>query len=697
MNEKIKNLFGGSLNKERAFNIGGSLNLGNSIKGKILSFVIPIIVVGLTLLTAVIYQYIDTVLQKEILTRAIDETEMASDNLTEWMAAGSQETEQVALNPLVKNGGGNPELMAQITKSRWKMMSDKFGRYFENVGWIPLDNSGTYHMEDKDGPRSVNVSDYPWYKEAVENKGDNFVTTPEVNIKTGKASVAFGSVIKDNAGNKIGIAISTANFTHINEMMRLLRFGDNGFSLLVSNNEQYLYHPDLNEVLKGKISEEVDEGLRDLGTKILSNSSGVYRFKMDGSDMIAIYYPVVGTNWGMATVAYEDEIFAPVTNALTIMTTISLVLTVLLSLGIVFAVAHITKPLGKMMNEMQLLSSGDFRERPTSVETNDELGQLATAMRAMRGDVAKVLNSVNDSATSLAASAEEMNATTNQSAEVSHQISTSVSGVAGSATQQLRAVNSTTDAISQFNYNVEDISNRARTAVEKGHQTTKVAQDGGAKLRQAINQIKLIEKSTEKSVQAVTSLGNQSDEIGNIVNTISSIAAQTNLLALNAAIEAARAGEAGRGFAVVADEVRKLAESSQEAANHISELIEVIQTDTQSAVNDIQKGSNEVRRGTQSIISTGEAFESIISMVGEVSQQLDGISGAISRMVSSSQIIAGNMTTIEESSRDTAEEAETVSAASQQQSAAINELSNASSQLAEMANTLKGDIEHFKL
>jgi len=195
----------------------------------------------------------------------------------------------------------------------------------------------------------------------------------------------------------------------------------------------------------------------------------------------------------------------------------------------------------------------------------------------------------------------------------------------------------------------------------------------------------------------VTALGERSSEIGQIVDTISSISEQTNLLALNAAIEAARAGEHGRGFAVVADEVRKLAESSQEAAHRISALIEETRRDTDNAVAGMQAGSEEVRVGTENIMSMGESFRKIIEIVENVSGQVQEISTAISGMAVSGQEIVGHIRTIGESSRSAAEEAETVSAATEEQSASVQEIAHASNELAKMAMDLQKEVQKFKV
>ncbi|MBQ3854254.1 MAG: methyl-accepting chemotaxis protein, partial [Anaerovibrio sp.] len=392
-----------------------------------------------------------------------------------------------------------------------------------------------------------------------------------------------------------------------------------------------------------------------------------------------------------------DELFAPVHNVLKIMIGISLLLILLISGGVILTVNKAMRPLGIMMDEMHMLAGGDFRNRPNRITANNELGLLADAVVEMRQDVSTVLNRVSESSESLAASAEELNATTEQSAQASNQVADSIVNVAQSTSQQLDAVNSTSGAIESLNETIQTVAGQADAAASHGQEAAEIARDGGRTLEQAIDQIKRIEQSTLESTEVVTALGERSAEIGQIVDTISSISEQTNLLALNAAIEAARAGEHGRGFAVVADEVRKLAESSQEAAHQIAELIQQTRKDTDEAVAGMQAGSEEVRVGTQNIISMGESFRKIIEIVEDVSSQVQGISVAISNMANNGEEIVGHIRTIGTASRTAAEEAETVSAATEEQSASVMEISNASDSLAKMAMELQSEISKFKL
>ncbi len=212
-----------------------------------------------------------------------------------------------------------------------------------------------------------------------------------------------------------------------------------------------------------------------------------------------------------------------------------------------------------------------------------------------------------------------------------------------------------------------------------------------------MNKLKILHEQVNKSAEVVGNLGNRSKEIGTIVDTISAISDQTNLLALNAAIEAARAGEHGRGFAVVADEVRKLAEQSSEAAKNISELINTIQQDTISAVESIELGNKSVRDGSDSVIATGDAFKAIEEQVDNLNQNIKNSISHINSVNSTNQEILQSIEEVHQFSQKSTQEAQNVSEATQQQSATMHEMSDFSNQLAELAQQLQNEVQKFNI
>ena len=669
-----------------------------SVKGKILLFVLPVVILGLVVLSGAAYRYMDTTIEEQLIVSAQRGSADVADYVESWLDARMLETQLTASNPALRNIQSDPAAANKNNEYRLQLMKQRYPDVYDSVSWGPFDGSGTLYGQTGAGFKVMQNKEKAWYKETMRGERASFMAPPVISQATGKTIVNSIALVKDDNGKNIGMVLAAIYVDAVARRVQELKLGERGYSLLVAQDGTYIVNPDDSVVMKKKISEENDTGMQELGKKMVSGDKGIYRFVLaDGSPVIAFYNPIQNTGWGMATLAYEDEFFAPAKSALKMMAGISVVLILLISLVIATVVGRILRPLQIMMQEMQLIAAGDFRNRPARIQADDEIGELAAEIREMRDKVRTMICAVHDSTQTLAASAEEMNATTEQSAQASNQVANSITEVAGGTAQQLEAVQSTRQVTEELSEQIQAVSGRAGQASARGQEASEVAKQGGTKLKKVIDQIRQIEKSTQDSAAVVTSLGERSKEIGQIVDTISGIAEQTNLLALNAAIEAARAGEHGKGFAVVASEVRKLAESSQDAAQQITDLIKLIQTDTDLAVDRMRSGQQVVQVGAENILSTGEAFRSIVDIVEEVSGQVKGISQEISAMASGGRTIVEHVHTIGTLSKNAAEEAETVSAATEEQSASVQEIANASRSLARMAEELQTNIEKFQV
>ena len=666
-----------------------------SVKGKILILVIPIVVIGLIIMSGVIFNYAKSAFEQQILESSMNNTNEVGDGVSEWLDKRMMETHETASTPIAKTV--NAELLNQNNISRLELMKKRYPDVYDSVSWGPFDGSGVLYGWTSSGFKEMHNADKAWYKQTMTGSQDSFMSSPVISQATGKIIVNSIALARNDAGQPVAMVLAAIYVQSVMDKVQELKLGNKGYSLLVSKEGVYIVNPDEESIMKKKISEEEDKSLVELGQKMLSGESGVYHFNLAGNKMVAFYTPIKSTGWGMATLAFEDELFQPVTSMLSIMIIISIVLLVLISGGIWITVNRVMSPLGLMMDEMKLLATGDFRDRPANIDSKDELGMLAQAVREMRQGVSKVMRSVNHSAESLAGSAEELNATTEQSSLAANQVAQSIVKVAEGTSQQLDAVNFTTDAIEILNDSIQSMAADANSAAAKALDASNIARDSEITLKNAVQQMKQIEATSHKTAESVMTLGENSQKIGQIVSTISGIAEQTNLLALNAAIEAARAGEQGRGFAVVADEVRKLAESSQEAAQQISDLIKVTQEDTKKAISDMEAGNESFKVGAENIVSMGEAFRKITDIVEKVSSQMQEISVSTKAMANNGKEIVANVRSIGESSKAAAEEAETVSAATEEQTASVHEIANESTNLSQMANELQQEVKKFKV
>ncbi len=361
-----------------------------------------------------------------------------------------------------------------------------------------------------------------------------------------------------------------------------------------------------------------------------------------------------------------------------------------------FAIGRIVKQIAGIVAHMGEMSQGNLRLEPLAVTSSDEIGQISDAFNAMLNNIRGLIRQVANSTEQVAASSEELTASSQQAAEAATHVAQTVIEVAGGMEKQLTSVNQAKQNIDAAFVDINTMTEKAATVTENTEQMADAADHGAQLMTNAMDKMTSIEQSVSNSAEVVRKLGENSKQIGQIVESISAIADQTNLLALNAAIEAARAGEAGRGFSVVAEEVRKLAEQSQQSAEEIKTRITVIQGDTEEAVVAMEAGTNEVALGTQAIREVGEQFQDITMRVASIKLEMTEINHEVQKVSKGMQDVVGAMDIIDEVSRATSDETQTISAAAEEQSASSEEIASASHSLADLATGLQTATGKFK-
>ena len=369
---------------------------------------------------------------------------------------------------------------------------------------------------------------------------------------------------------------------------------------------------------------------------------------------------------------------------------------IVISVGFALVINRkISKHIAPMAESAQLVAEGRLDIPKIKVTTNDDIGQLGTAFNDMTDNLRDLVRKVSQSSGLVASTSQELTSGAEQSAQASNQIAVAIMDVFSGTEKQLSVVENTTQIVSQISKGINHILDSSKVVSMSSDKAAESALEGSKAIDMTINQMNNIEKSVNSSAQVIDSLGERSNEISQIIDTISGIAEQTNLLALNAAIEAARAGEQGRGFAVVADEVRKLAEQSSGAAKQISLLITEIQNDTQEAISAMNKGTHEVSIGTEVVKTADRAFKEIKDLVDTVLTQVREISIEIQETANGSNKIVEAVSEINEISRTIVDQTQTVSAATEEQSASIEEIASASQMLSKMAQELETSLTKF--
>ena len=367
--------------------------------------------------------------------------------------------------------------------------------------------------------------------------------------------------------------------------------------------------------------------------------------------------------------------------------------------GIVFGritVQLIASPLQHLVNQVKAVAKGNLKQG-IIIESDDEIGDLGKEINRMTANLRSLIGTMIPTAEQLTASSQELTASVDENASNLTKVSDSIHDLAEGSVKQVQAISTTIEIVGRMSDHIEKIAETVNHVNTHSGKTSLVAKEGHEAIQKVIAQMKLITKTVQESFLAVSTLGNRSDQIGKIVDTISMIAGQTNLLALNAAIEAARAGEHGRGFAVVADEVRKLAEQSAEAAQQIGGIVSEIQKETGRAVHSMDKGTHEVTAGTTVVEKAGDTFEQVVLFVEQVTKQVEKISLSIDSITAGSREIVVSVKEIGQISQAASNQTHTVSAATQQQSAATGEIAESSKYLLKIAEELTQITNKFNV
>jgi methyl-accepting chemotaxis protein len=417
----------------------------------------------------------------------------------------------------------------------------------------------------------------------------------------------------------------------------------------------------------------VKEGLLPTRTAILAG-----KFEDAVSMTLAKINPLFKVANDTATNLYENEMklakklhLDAVSNYHTIIALVIAVIavTILISLILgVMIIRSVSLAASALISASSAMAQGDLSQR-VRLTTHDELGTIGTSFDAMADSFSQALQKVAEGSTQVATAANQVQGTAARIATGAEEVAAQSTTVA-TAGEEMAATSS-------------DIAQNCQLAVESTKRATQVANEGFEVVRHTVEGIKFRGAKTRENAVIIGSLGTRSDQIGAIVATIEDIADQTNLLALNAAIEAARAGEQGRGFAVVADEVRALAERTTRATKEISEMIKAIQAETRQAITSMEEGVKGTERGAAEAAQLETSLSDILEQIGAVSMQVSQIATAAEEQTATTSEISFNMQQITEVVQETAQGA--------------NESATAAAQLNGNAEELQRLVRQFKL
>ncbi|MBS2970811.1 methyl-accepting chemotaxis protein [Metabacillus sp. KIGAM252] len=566
-------------------------------------------------------------------------------------------------------------------------LNERLGYISNSFQEVTLTYVGTkdgkmYSFPRADFPEDYNPAEREWYKEAAANKGEAIITSPYKDEATGKTVVTIASTLTDGSG----VMAMDIDLAVLAKQTMDTKIGSKGYPSILDQNGKVVVHPTL------KPGDMLDKSINE---PIYKAEKGSFNYTFNGANKAMMFETSEQTGWkvlGTIDTAEFTEQSAPI-----LLNTIIVIL-IFIVVGTIFnyfTIRSIVRPIRLLSVVAGKVSKGDLTEK-VHVASKDDLGQLGVAFNTMIDSLKNLLSQIEHSSDTLSASSEQVQEHSRQVSGITKEIAQSVDELSDGAETQMVSTEETAKAVQEIATGVQYVAERAASVSHTVSEAAQQTQKGSVYIDKAVKQMDDIYHSVEETTRLVKELGDKSAEINKIVDVITGISEQTNLLALNAAIEAARAGEHGKGFAVVADEVRKLAEGSKQSAEQITTLIRSIQKRTDLVIDHMAKEKEQAAGGLDLIKETGDNFSMIQKAVQEVNSQIQEVSATAEQMSASSEEVTASVEEMASIATESASSTQQVAAGAQQQFSSMEEIGQSINKLAELAAGLKTEIAKFK-
>lgn len=636
-----------------------------------LALIVPGVILGYTS-----YNSAKAQLQKKLEDTAESNVKLLNQTIDQIIGLETANMKQLALQIA----------SAQIDKkdAQTQKLIDDFMKQHPELEVLTLGNNNGAWMKSPDpGKQEYDPRTRDWYKALFTQPGKPLVSDPTISVSTKNVVVIIGVTLPDGKG-AIGVNLSLSK---LNDIVKDVKFGTEGYAYVLDRTNKYLSHP------TQKLG---DQATGEQFQKMQAGKSGSVSYELDGETRKAFYTTNEQTGWKIAAVLMNRE-FSQAARPILVQTAVVLAVAIIvMMLLLTLVINRVTRPIEQLSVSATRVREGHLNEKVIT-KRQDEIGVLAENYNAMVASLRGIVMDVSQTSSLLAASSEEMAASAEENTIAVEHVNEMVQDSARKAEDQARAIAESAGTMEEMSVGIVRIAESAGTIVESSNQTAEDVEIGSEKVRQVSEQMAAIRQSVEESAHFIETLHSLSAKVTQMTAAISAIAGQTNILSLNAGIEAVRAGEQGRGFAVVAGEVRKLAEQSKLTAGDIEEtLSQMTSLIVKAAEVMTTRVTADVEKGARITEEARAAFDNIQKSTRLIVTQIHEVSAITQQMSASAQEVSASVQEMSHLAKSTMSSFGSVSAAAQQQLASMEEIASSTFALSKTAEEMQRTVERFK-